>query len=759
MTGLSSAIARAAVVTRIDLTQLWVDGDPSAGPRQISGVQARDGLQERVVVDYLDALLDEEPLPPIRVLVDAEGVHRVVDGWHRLEAHRRASRLQIDAVVEEGDERAAILEAAGANAAHGLQRSAADKRRAVRLLLADPEWATWSDRAIGQRCRVHHSFVGSIRRELAEETGAVASAERRGRDGRVIDTSRIGRPRTVAEEVEADLRAEREVADRVGTPVVGAEAEALLEDETEDRDPPDRDPPDREEFRRWEADMDRRIADGSFETGIAGVDGDDAQGQDGDEDLDDRSSADAEVVTEARLETAILPSSSVPRADDVVVITVWEPADLLLSQILAVACDLESLSRSTPDQRRKLGRKHLLTWRGRQWVRIGGSGGGPFEAFRLVAIVPEDGAELPPLAGEGEPGSGYYHRVRVLVSGTPLGRTGERVPYLLDARHVAHVAYGVRRHGADFFDRRWDATTPQLSLEETKIWDGGAGEERRQVLEAARIRHLAAQLRDAAPPVVPAEEPPSNDRPIPSATELEALPNQLRAPWDAYWTPRKTALACVAWLLEFLESEYGLSIADRGTVIEPSVGGGAWVEALRVMMPTAVIDRCDIDPKAPGLDLDFREGLRRMPATRADLDKVRGDRALRVDWLSSTLDDEEWDLCVGNPPYQAEIIMRFVEACLARAGVVALLLRETFTGTEDRLPFWGDNPPAVIAKVVPRPKWEGPGARPTSDMADTVLVVWFKGKRCDTRFRWLNVPAVLAGLADVVDPDADGEDE
>jgi hypothetical protein len=44
-------------------------------------------------------------------------------------------------------------------------------------------------------------------------------------------------------------------------------------------------------------------------------------------------------------------------------------------------------------------------------------------------------------------------------------------------------------------------------------------------------------------------------------------------------------------------------------------------------------------------------------------------------------------------------------------------------------------------------------------MADTVLVVWFKGKRCDTRFRWLNVPAVLAGLADVVDPDADGEDE
>ncbi len=900
MTGLSSAIARAAVVTRIDLTQLWVDGDPSAGPRQISGVQARDSLQERVVVEYLDAILDEEPLPPIRVLVDAEGVHRVVDGWHRLEAHRRASRLQIDAVVEEGDERAAILEAAGANAAHGLQRSAADKRRAVRLLLADPEWSTWSDRAIGQRCRVHHSFVGSIRRELAEETGAVASAERRGRDGRVIDTSRIGRQKAAAEETEAestpvvaaveeepprvglmlgitqawhdpdDLRlpvvsagealrvgirsdrgseeqpivipphlvvrwrgrawlntaglvygpyqqahltllvpaaewspgtsrpkdrehwlwgahvaidlgsrfvldprysvritqgvhpppahdraayelegfgiptltleewkryqadlawraqvdqggwpfvvSERSKAAPVVTPVVGAEAEAL-EEEGDDR----------EDIDRWEADMDRRIADGSFETGIAGVAGDEVaeEGQDGDEDLDDRSSADAEVVTEARLETAILPSSAVPRADDVTVITVWEPPDLLPHQL--PTSDLMALSRSTPEERRKLGRKHLLSWRGRQWVRSDGHFHGPFEAFELVAIVPEEGAQLPPLAGEGEPGLGYYHQVRVWVSGSPRGRTGERVPYLLDARHQAHVAYGVRRHG-DFVHRRWHATTPELTLEETRTWDLGLGaEERLEVVEAAKIRHLAATLPTVtAPPAPPDEAPP--------------LPDADRAPFDAYYTPEGTAIACLSYLLD------DLGIPDDATVVEPSVGGGAWVRAVRALLPQAIVDRCDVNPEAPGLRAELR----------------REERAIVGDWLDpipprrGQQGEQQWELCLGNPPYVIDTVLRFVERCLERAPIVALLLRETLLGTEPRLPWWSEHRPAWVVKVVPRPKWEGPGARPTSDFSDTLLVVWVRGNT-ETRFDWLDVPARLRELD--MGADTDGAEE
>jgi hypothetical protein len=41
-----------------------------------------------------------------------------------------------------------VLYTVGANATHGLRRSNADKRRAVSMLLDDPEWAQWSNLAI-----------------------------------------------------------------------------------------------------------------------------------------------------------------------------------------------------------------------------------------------------------------------------------------------------------------------------------------------------------------------------------------------------------------------------------------------------------------------------------------------------------------------------------------------------------------------------------------------------------------------------------
>lgn len=270
-------------VVELDLVDLYHDADPYSGrgPLGVRGAQAREHLVEAVVCEYLDALVDEVELPPIRVLRDATGAHRLWDGWHRLEAHRRRGRAQIRAIVEDGDERATVLAAVGANAEHGLRRSDADKRRAVTILLEDPEWRTWSDRAIADRCRVHHSFVGRVRRDLEAATGAGASPERRGRDGRLIDTTGVSgsnRARTTAEEVEAGLAAERDAADEVerrGTPVTGEDAEALLEDDT-------------------------------------GT---------GDEDPGDRSSADAGVVTGGGVETAAPPSQ-------VYVFDEHDPADL-----------------------------------------------------------------------------------------------------------------------------------------------------------------------------------------------------------------------------------------------------------------------------------------------------------------------------------------------------------------------------------------------------------------------------------------------
>jgi hypothetical protein len=51
-------------------------------------------------------------------------------------------------------QRDALLYSISSNAEHGLPRSNADKRKAVRLLLADAEWGKWSDRESARRCQV-----------------------------------------------------------------------------------------------------------------------------------------------------------------------------------------------------------------------------------------------------------------------------------------------------------------------------------------------------------------------------------------------------------------------------------------------------------------------------------------------------------------------------------------------------------------------------------------------------------------------------
>ena len=53
--------------------------------------------------------------------------------------------------------------ALGRNASHGLRRTNDDKRRAVKMMLDDPEWSAWSSREIGKQCCVSHTFVEGVR--------------------------------------------------------------------------------------------------------------------------------------------------------------------------------------------------------------------------------------------------------------------------------------------------------------------------------------------------------------------------------------------------------------------------------------------------------------------------------------------------------------------------------------------------------------------------------------------------------------------
>ncbi|MGL4608478.1 MAG: ParB N-terminal domain-containing protein [Trueperaceae bacterium] len=132
------------------------------------GTQAREGLSDEAIQDYTAVIENDGELPNITVFFDGT-YYWLADGFHRYHAHERAKRTTISSEIKEGTQREAILYAVGANEKHGLRRTNADKRQAVKVLLNDSEWRTWSSREIGRRCGVDHKTVEAIRKETSGE--------------------------------------------------------------------------------------------------------------------------------------------------------------------------------------------------------------------------------------------------------------------------------------------------------------------------------------------------------------------------------------------------------------------------------------------------------------------------------------------------------------------------------------------------------------------------------------------------------------
>ena len=139
--------------------------------------QPRPFLNTNLTAEYADAMKAGAVFPPLTVFHDGE-IYWLADGFHRLHAATSIGMENFDCLVTPGALREAILHSCQANAVHGLRRSDEDKRRAVKVLLADKEWATWSDREIARRCQVSHTLVARIREELTPLTGNVASEDR-----------------------------------------------------------------------------------------------------------------------------------------------------------------------------------------------------------------------------------------------------------------------------------------------------------------------------------------------------------------------------------------------------------------------------------------------------------------------------------------------------------------------------------------------------------------------------------------------------
>ena len=185
-------------------------------------IQARAALDQAAVEDYAELYRQGVKLPP---LVGFDDCHQLwlAGGFHRLDAAKLAGLTEIEVDVDEGGRDDAILYAVGDNATHGVRRTAEDKRRAVGILLARPEWAKWSDREIAERCRVSHKLVAKVRRIL---TGA-GTSEGAGPGERtyitkhgteaVMNTSNIGKGRAPVSAGKPNKEAAR--VDGIGLPI------------------------------------------------------------------------------------------------------------------------------------------------------------------------------------------------------------------------------------------------------------------------------------------------------------------------------------------------------------------------------------------------------------------------------------------------------------------------------------------------------------------------------------------------------------
>lgn len=178
------------------------------------GTQSRVEINNEIVFEYASQIKDGTEFPPVVVFNDGTDLW-LADGFHRFHANNTAGKVSIVADVRTGTARDAVLFSLGANSDHGIQRTAADKRKAVTTMLQDQEWGDWSDNAIAKACHVAHSFVGGVRRSLDSEsseksTGSLDSeSSERGRKYKTkhgttatMKTGDIGKKATKPEPVE-----------------------------------------------------------------------------------------------------------------------------------------------------------------------------------------------------------------------------------------------------------------------------------------------------------------------------------------------------------------------------------------------------------------------------------------------------------------------------------------------------------------------------------------------------------------------------
>jgi hypothetical protein len=177
-------------------------------------------------------------------------------------------------------------------------------------------------------------------------------------------------------------------------------------------------------------------------------------------------------------------------------------------------------------------------------------------------------------------------------------------------------------------------------------------------------------------------------QPQPDLLASAYRPDGVRDDLDRYYTP--------AALARFLVGLLPITIGSR--VLEPSVGGGAFLRAVEEVAIEPDLRAIDIDPGAAGLRLAHRSWV-------GDF-LTHDDCTHGVDWV------------IGNPPYnEAEAHIR---RALAVGRDVAFLLRLGILASAGRAPMWKQHPPRRVFVLAERPSFTGGG----TDKYDYAWIWW-----------------------------------
>lgn len=139
----------------IELSKIRIDG----------GTQPRAELNQDTVAEYAELYrATPSTMPPVTLFFDGAN-YWLADGFHRYFGAKSAGLDSIEAEIISGTLRYAILFSLSANSRHGLKRSNADKRKAVKTLLDDAEWGANNDSWIAEKAGVGRVFVVALRKE------------------------------------------------------------------------------------------------------------------------------------------------------------------------------------------------------------------------------------------------------------------------------------------------------------------------------------------------------------------------------------------------------------------------------------------------------------------------------------------------------------------------------------------------------------------------------------------------------------------